>query len=663
MVLPVPAIQREPAGKPLIGGRPADLYAFGHLIRTTEQRILDLFGRGLLSGTTHTCLGQELAQIAVVRALNDPEDVVLSNHRNHGHFIAYSGDLLGLIAEVMGREAGVCGGYGGSQHIAYRHFHSNGVQAGMTGIGVGMALARKMANSGAMVVAMVGDGTLGEGLLYESMNLAAIWGLKMLFVVENNGIAQTTETARTIGGTIEARGHAFGLRTWRLQDAAPEFCADVESIVGTMRAEWRPGMLVIDTCRMGPHSKGDDLRTAKEKRRISERDPLAAIGRQLNAESRAEIEERNNALLTRIEADALDSPEASFRDVPLNSFRPQLDCSTVPAQPASAPNVRQALNHALRSLLEHDPRVVLLGEDLHDPYGGAFKVTSGLSGEFADRVISTPISEAGITGAGIGLAIHGARPIVEIMFADFLTLCMDQIYNHAVKFPGMFPQISVPLVIRTPVGGRRGYGPTHSQNLENLMVSVPGLTVVFPSHRHNAGQMLCDAVERWPNPTVFLEHKLLYGRTQDSAGYEVVPPGGNDHAVVLFPTLRRPTIEPDVTLVAFGGMLPMVESAAKSLETEEELSGEIVVPSLLAPLPVSTLLGCLMDRPRIVVVEESHHTFGVSAELVAMLAEAGYAGRVTRLGTAPVPIASARSLERAQIPDEDAIARAVLDAI
>lgn len=663
MAIPVPGLRRDASGKPLIGGEPADLYAFGHLIRMTEQRILDLFSRGLLSGTTHTCLGQELAQVAVVRALDDPDDVVLSNHRNHGHFITYTGDPLGLIAEVMGREAGVCGGYGGSQHIAYRHFHSNGVQAGMTGIGVGVALAQKMAESKAMVVVMVGDGTLGEGLLYESMNLAAIWSLKMLFVVENNGIAQTTDTARTIGGSIEARGRAFGLQTWHAEDAAPEFCADVAAIVATMRTQSRPGMLVVDTCRMGPHSKGDDLRTAEEKQRIAERDPLAAIGRRLDATIRAEIEKCNDAFLGQVEAAALNSPEATFHDVPLHSFRPPIDVSAVPVQPPSAPNVRQALNRALRSLLESDSRVVLLGEDLHEPYGGAFKVTAGLSGEYADRVISTPISEAGITGTGIGLAIHGARPIVEIMFADFLTLCMDQIYNHAVKFPGMFPQVSVPLVIRTPVGGRRGYGPTHSQNPENLMVSVPGLTVVFPSHRHNVGQMLCDAVERWPNPTVFLEHKLLYGEVQDPAGYEIVPPHADDHAATLFPTLRRRTDAADVTLVTFGGMLPAVERAAKNLATDEELNVEIVVPSLLAPLPAGTLLSCLMDRERIIVVEESHHTFGVSAELLALLAEAGYRGRVARLGTAPVPIASARSLERAQIPDEGSIASAVLDTI
>ena len=139
--------QRDAQGKPLIGLDDASLFAYGQLLRLTETLILDLFGRGLLSGTTHTCLGQELCQMAVVRALHDPEDVVLSNHRNHGHFMTYSGHFTGLVAEIMGREAGVCRGYGGSQHLAFRHFHSNGVQAGMTALGTGLALDRRQRGS------------------------------------------------------------------------------------------------------------------------------------------------------------------------------------------------------------------------------------------------------------------------------------------------------------------------------------------------------------------------------------------------------------------------------------------------------------------------------------------------------------------------------------
>jgi len=219
----------------------------------------------------------------------------------------------------------------------------------------------------------------------------------------------------------------------------------------------------------------------------------------------------------------------------------------------------------------------------------------------------------------------------------------------------MFPGVSVPLVIRTPCGGRRGYGPTHSQSPENLLCSVPGLTVVYGSQRHNVGQLLVDAVTRWPNPCAFLEHKLLYGEAQDPLDYETLQAHPDDVAAGLFPTLRSGSAVPDVTLVCFGGMLPVAERAAERLRREEELEVEIVVPSLLAPLPRNTLLDALRERRFVLVVEESHHEFGVSAEILATLAESGFRGRSMRMGSAPVPLASARSLERTQLPDEQAI--------
>lgn len=656
----VPGVERDAFGKPVIPLDPEGLYGFGDLIRRTEELILAQFSRGLVSGTTHTCLGQELCAMAVVRALDHPDDAVLSNHRNHGHFLTYSGDFVGLVAEVMGREAGMCGGHGGSQHLAFRHFHSNGVQGGMTGIGAGLALARRLEGSGAVVAVMVGDGTLGQGLLYESLNLVSVWAAPLLLVVENNGIAQTTYTRHTIGGTIEGRGEAFGLTTWRLSDDSPDFFEQVEAVVRQVRQAGRPGFLVIDTRRLGPHSKGDDLREAEEVETIRARDPLAALGRRLAPGRREAIEARNATYVAAVQAAANVSPEAGFARVPEHIFS-RLP-TPAPVAPMSAlatgANVRAALNAALRFVLEQSERTVLLGEDLHDPYGGAFKVTQGLSTDFPGRVLSTPISEAGITGAAIGLALAGYRPVLEVMFADFLTLCMDQLYNHAVKFPGVFGA-EVPLVVRTPSGGRRGYGPTHSQSPENLFTAVPGLTVVYGSQRHAVGRLLADATLRWPYPTLFFEHKLLYGETIDPGDYQTLPEAG-DVATELFPILMQGDARPDVTLVTYGGMLPVVERAVAHLRAVEELAVRVVVPSLLAPLPRLGLVRALLDSPRVAVVEESHHDFGVGAEVLATLAEAGYRGKVARIGTPPVPISSARSLERHLIPDESRLAERVL---
>ena len=656
----IPGFRRDLHLKPIVPIDSESLYAFGDLIRRTEQLILAQFGRGLVSGTVHTCLGQELCQMAVVRAMADPSDVVLSGHRNHGHFLTYSGDVLGLVAEVMGRATGVCGGRGGSQHLRYRRFHSHGVLGGLSGVGTGMALACKRRGERALVAIIVGDGALGEGLLYESMNLASIWDLPILFVVENNGIAQTTPTATTTAGSMRGRAEAFALTCWDVDDTDPRLFERAEQIVAEVRASERPGFLVIHTRRLGPHSKGDDSRTAAELEALWQRDALAGLGRQLSETVRASIDARNAAFVADVEAAASAAPMAS--DASRHVFAvPAAPIAMIGDEPQPAgQTVRSALNSTLRDLLATSESTMLLGQDLHDPYGGAFKVTAGLSTAFPGRVLSTPISEAAVAGCGIGLALAGFHPIVEVMFADFLTLCMDQIYNHAVKVSGLFADLRVPLVIRSPSGGGRGYGPTHSQSPENVFASVPGLTVVFGSHRHDNGRLLRHAVRQWPYPVLFMEHKLLYAREQDPGAYRAMPASHDDAAAHLFPTLVCGSAAPDVTIVTYGGMLPQVESAVRRLEDEEELAVEVVVPALLAPLPHVTLAGWLSARPRVVVVEESHGACGVGAEILACLLEAGYAGRAVRIATPPVPIYSARSLERQLIPDADRVVHDIL---
>ncbi|WP_136661018.1 alpha-ketoacid dehydrogenase subunit alpha/beta [Nitratireductor sp. XY-223] len=656
---PVAGLALDGGTKPALPLDPAILYGFGHLIRGAEETLLDLFSKGQLSGTTHTCLGQELCQMGIVRALDHDNDAVFSNHRNHGHFLTYSGDFEGLLAEVMGREAGVCGGRGGSQHLAYRGFHSSGVQGGMTAIAVGHALARKLDGKGGIVVAIIGDGTLGQGLVYESLNLAAVWDVPILFVVENNGIAQTTPTAGTTAGSLTARGEAFGMPTWRLSDDAPDFFERAEEVVGAVRKSGSPGFLVIDTMRLGPHSKGDDLRADDEMDAIRARDPLMRLGECLPASDRRAIEERNAAFLKAATERAMQSPPARFDSVPRHPFGHN---APVPAgDERYGGKVRQALNAALHAILEACPEAIVLGEDLHDPYGGAFKVTERMTSEYPDRVLSTPISEAGVVGSGIGLAMAGRLPVVEIMFADFLSLGMDQIYNHAVKFPPLFEEVAIPLVIRAACGGGRGYGATHSQTPESLCASVPGLTVVYGSHRHDMGRLLENAVHDWRHPTVFFEHKLLYSRPNEPGGYTVLPANAADPAAQLFPTLHNDRAEPDVTIVAYGGMAPLVEEVAEELEREEEIAVEIVLPSLIAPLPRQTLSDALAGRSRIIIAEESPTEFGVGAEIAATLAESGYVGLLRRVGAPSVPIPSARSLEEQVLPGRDRLIAEILE--
>jgi 2-oxoisovalerate dehydrogenase E1 component len=422
-----------------------------------------------------------------------------------------------------------------------------------------------------------------------------------------------------------------------------------------------PTLLIIDTERLGPHSKGDDLRDADEMRRIRRRDPLAALGRTLNDQERNAIETEVAAVIANAHTRALASPPAEQLTTERTILRPAKWKTPSLHTPVEG-NVRRQLNSALRELLQNDSRVILLGEDLHDPYGGAFKVTAGLSTEFPGRLISTPISEAAIAGTGIGLAMSGFRPVLEVMFADFLTLCMDQLFNHAVKFPGMFPNTEVPLVIRTPSGGGRGYGPTHSQCPENLLAAIPGLTVICPTHRHPVGRMLESAVLRWPNPSIFFEHKLLYGETASAGSFIALKADDNDPGTELFPTMVLPCETPDLTIVTYGGMLPLIERVKHDL-LDEEILIEIVAPALLNPLPRHQLGSLLRPRPAVLVVEEAYAEAGFGSAVGSLLLEQGFRGRFAHVHPPPVPIPAARSLETRILPGYSHVLQRALELL
>lgn len=268
------------------------LYRSLYRIRRFEETVLANFQLGIFLGTTHTYLGQEADAVGVISALA-PDDIIFSNHRCHGHFLAYGGDPRALFAELMGRVTGVCAGRGGSQHLHWRNFYSNGIQAGSVPIAAGAALAEKHKKSRAVTVAFLGDGTLGEGILYESLNLAALWNLPLLFVLENNHIAQTTPIEYAVAGDIASRFQAFGIPTDRLDTSdVLQVLQAAQELVNQVRAQCAPRALIIDTCRFGPHSKGDDTRPPAEIERMrNTRDPLKIHAGRLSPADQAAIEQ------------------------------------------------------------------------------------------------------------------------------------------------------------------------------------------------------------------------------------------------------------------------------------------------------------------------------------------------------------------------------------
>ena len=269
----------------------AVLYRALYRIRRFEETVLENFPRGVFSGTTHTYLGQEANAVGVLYHLKK-QDVVFSNHRGHGHFLAYGGGMHALFAELMGKASGVCGGRGGSQHLHWRNFYSNGVQGGIVPVATGMALAEKFKGTQAVTLAFLGDGTLGEGVVYEALNMASIFSAPILYILENNRIAQTTPIEKAVAGSIPARFAAFDIPVDMLETCdVLEILLAAGRLLDEVRTCQAPRALVLHTHRFGPHSKGDDTRTAEEIEQLRrEHDPLPFHGARLDHGLRRSIE-------------------------------------------------------------------------------------------------------------------------------------------------------------------------------------------------------------------------------------------------------------------------------------------------------------------------------------------------------------------------------------
>lgn len=327
--------------------------------------------------------------------------------------------------------------------------------------------------------------------------------------------------------------------------------------------------------------------------------------------------------------------------------------------------VLDSLNSALMHVMQVDERVFILGEDILDPYGGAFKVTRGLSTKFPGRVLTTPISEAAIVGLANGMALRGLRPVAEIMFGDFVTLIADQLVNHAAKFRWMYnDNVRVPMVVRAPMGGRRGYGPTHSQSLEKMFLGVPGLKVVAPNALGNPGKLLEDAIAD-DDPVLFVEHKLLYTRPLLESGQADLIDFEIQQSDEYYPNfvLRFPNSTPQLSIATYGFNFELARAAALNLLMDHEIFAEIVLFSKLSTLQMDMLFESLHRTHRLLTVEEGTQSLGWGAEVAARAAETLNGLRVRRVAAQDLPIANAKSLEDAILPSVQDIVQSALSLV
>jgi len=641
------------------------LYATMVRIRRFDEKTVELFNTGLVKGTAHSYVGQEAVAAGACATLR-PDDYIVGNHRGHGHCIAKGARVDRMMAELMGRETGYCRGLGGSMHIAALDLNilgCNGIVAAGVPIGAGAALAAKLRKTDRVAVAFFGDGGANQGVVHEAMNLAAVWRLPMIFLCENNQYALSTASERTTAGeSIAARAAGYGIPGVRVDgnDVFAVYDA-VQTAVERARAGQGPTLVEAVTYRWGGHSMRANLpeyRTKEEELEWMARDPIARLETRLvdeNIVSPARLKELREAVegeLDRAVAFGTASAEPTVELMEAAVYAPHAAVSEPVVKAGREITFAQALNEAIRHEMERDERVFVMGEDV-GLIGGIFGVTRGLREAFGeDRVRDTPISEATFVGTGVGAAIAGLRPIVELQIWDFVAMTMDQIVNQAAKFRYMLGGTpTVPLVIRGPQGGGIRLAAQHSQSLEAWFVHVPGLVVIAPSTPYDAKGLLATAI-RDDNPVIFLEHKALYAQKG------AVPEGPYAIPLGRAEIKRAGT---DVTVVATQAMVPRALAAAADL-APEGISVEVIDPRTLVPLDEEAILVSVGKTGRLVIAHEAVKRGGFGAEVAALVSEKAIDlldAPIIRVAARLVPMPYNDTLERATIPSQQDIAAAV----
>ena len=629
-------------------------------IRAFEELLLTLFGQNKLSGTTHTYIGEEATAVALMKYVKD-DDKVFSNHRCHGHFLAYGGPEKLLLAEIMSKKSGLCQGRGGSQHIHYKNFFSNGVQGGIVPNALGVAFADKLNGKDANTVVFLGDGTLGQGVVYESLNIASIYDVPVVFVIEDNQYAMSTKRKDAFAGDIKQRIEGFNIKTFEIESTnVDELDLFFENVFSYINAERKPVCAIVHNYRLAAHSKGDDLRDPNEVEQYAAKDPILyvkeKIGEDKYDECYALFKKNLEMVVENLESetsiDVLDKCNFSVPDDEIDFISHQ--------ESRYVDLIREAFD----SRLQVSNDTYFLGEDIKDPYGGPFKATKGLSTKYERNLLNMPISEACMVGMGVGMALNQTHPVIEIMFGDFLSLGFDQILNHASKYAWVYgDSISVPLIVRAPMGAKRGYGPTHSQSLEKFFVGIPGIRVLALTPAVNPMVIYDTLFNRIEEPTIMIENKGLYaqkswlienGRYKD---FFVTQYKNDGYPTVLFSF--DSSTKPDCYLVAYGGMSNDALNAAEKMMMEEEIQVDVIIPTQLSPFPCRDLERIIKGETPIAIVEEGTRTAGIGAEFVAFLSENRIGSKYLRIAMPDIPIPNGLVLENQVIPD----ARIIKDKI
>ncbi|MGW3951894.1 alpha-ketoacid dehydrogenase subunit alpha/beta [Streptomyces sp. NPDC004752] len=634
-------------------------------IRRVEERILALRREEAISGSVHVCVGQESVPVGVVAAL-DHRDKVLSTYRGHGWALALGVPAESLLAECLGRETGTNGGRSGSPYLSspeHGFIGENSIVGAGLPVAGGVAMALNAAGENAVAVVSFGDGATNQGASHEALVFAIARRLPVVFVCENNQWSEMTPITDTVpNAQLADRAAGYGLPTQIVDgsDVAAVFHA-AQTAVQHARSGGGPSFLEVRVPRILGHYNGDveHYRTADDRATHAKRDPIARLRDQLLADGAVDaarlesVEADVETDLRRREQLALAGPlpdPASARD---HVYAPAHAPATTPFNPdAKALRYGLAVNRALDTELSERPEVVLFGEDIAIP-GGTFGVTRNLRKRFGERVFDTPISESAILGAAVGASVQGLRPVVEIMWTDFVFVALDQIVNQAANVRYIARgTVSAPMVIRMQQGITPGSCAQHSQSMEALLAHIPGIKVGMPSNPQDAYAMIRAAIADL-DPVVIIESRALYQLSAPVDTEAPVEPVGG---------ARVHRHGGDLLVITWGRMTQTCLAAAERL-AEQGIFASVLDLRWLTPLDEDQIAANL-GSGKVLIVHEANLTGGFGAEIGARLAEHHFdklRAPVRRIGLPDVRVPSAPTLQEALLPDTEQIVSAATE--
>lgn len=612
--------------KPFPRQQALELYKNLLLPRRIEERMLKLLRQNKIS-KWFSGIGQEAIAVGVTSALDD-EDYLLPMHRNLGLFTTRGVDLYKLFCQWLGKADGYTGGRDRSFHFGVPKKRIVGMISHLAAtmpVADGLALASKLRDSGFVACSFCGDGATSEGEFHEALNLAAVWKLPAIFIIENNGYGLSTPTSEQYAcQNLVDRAWGYGMGGVRIDGNDIFKVMEAVTKAKKLALQGQPTLIEAQTFRMRGHEEASGTFYVPDKKfeEWDKKDPIDRLATRLKADRIVEGDEELTVIRNEVDQTflpelnrALEAKDPVFdrQEQAQRIFTPV----SLPEPPASASDEPtsekrfvDAIQFSLKEAFEEDEEFIIMGQDIAE-YGGVFKVTEGFAKQFGkDRIRNTPIIEAGALGCAVGLALEGFKPVVEMQFADFISCGSNQIINNISKAQYRWmPPLNI--TIRAPHGAGVGAGPYHSQSPEGWFMQHPGLKIVVPATVEDAQNLLYSALYD-PNPVLFFEHKKLYRSIREETP---------DHCVrepLGKAKVRREGT--DATIVTYGMGVHWATEIAKGY-AKDGVDIEIVDLRCLHPLDMETVKQSVSKTHKVLLLQEPSTTLGPMSELSSLITE------------------------------------------